>query len=379
MPSNSKNKYVLITVPSFKLKGGVVDFFKYIDKFLSINHKFFQFFPLGKKENFFSNLSYHISVQRNFYKKIRTDDLSLGLVHINPSFDYRAIVRDALFLITAKKYNKKVLVFFHGWNEKFENIVDRYFKYIFCFFYQKADAFIVLANQFKQKLRKWGFKQPIFLMNTPVDDILLKNYSQDQRIKNIGKNRPFRFLFLSRIEKEKGIIETIETIKCLVNRGIDVELVVAGDGSYLDKAKYHSQKLALGNRIKFLGFVKDKAKIQAFTNADIFLFPSYREGMPIALLEAMAFGLPILTRPVGGIKDFFKHGENGFLIENKSPEIFAKFAEKIIKDKKLWTNISQTNHKYAKQHFMASKVAVKLTQIYTTLLERNSYEYCKHS
>ncbi len=68
--------------------------------------------------------------------------------------------------------------------------------------------------------------------------------------------------------------------------------------------------------MRFLGHVSGAAKTQAFRAADIYLFTSLAEGMPNSVLEAMAFGLPIVTRPVGGIRDFFEDGRMGYATDS---------------------------------------------------------------
>ncbi len=91
--------------------------------------------------------------------------------------------------------------------------------------------------------------------------------------------------------------------------------------------------------------------------------------MPTSVLEAMAFGLPVITRPVGGLKDFFINGEHGFMTESKDPEIIAGLIEKIIPDKGLWKRISINVHEYAKERFMASMVAKRLEDIYIATIK----------
>lgn len=78
--------------------------------------------------------------------------------------------------------------------------------------------------------------------------------------------------------------------------------------------------------------LQEKKKIETFISHDIYCFPTYGEGMPVSLLEAMAFGFPVVTRPVGGIKDFFENGKHGFLTNSKDPEIFAELIEKFLKN-----------------------------------------------
>ena len=84
----------------------------------------------------------------------------------------------------------------------------------------------------------------------------------------------------------------------------------------------------------------------------------------------MSYGLPVITRPVGGIKDFFQNGKMGFITESKNPYDFAFFIEKIITNSKLRLQISNYNYNYAKEHFWAEKVISRLENIYNTITKK---------
>ena len=272
-----------------------------------------------------------------------------------------------------KKYDQKTLVMFHGWHENNVKVIGKTFFNQFFSTYNKADAFIVLGSAFKKKLRDWGFKQPVYLENTPVDDNLLNGFSIDERIKQIGASKKIQLLFLARIEKGKGIIETIEAVKRLSEKYPALHLVVAGDGTFMDEARNLANR-SLKSKVSFLGYVNGEEKKRVFINSDIYVFPSHSEGMPTSVLEAMALGLPVITRPVGGLKDFFINGKHGFMTESKDPAVIASLIESIIEDKELWKRISINAHEYAKERFMASRVANRLEDIYMRIVTPNCYE-----
>ncbi len=365
--NNKGGPHILITVPS-REPGGVREYFKVIGKYLAFPHHFFQFASGTRGRHLISKVPQTLRASQQLTETIRRSQIPIELVHINPSLNYGAAMRDALFLLSAKKCQKKTLIFFHGWNKTFEYIVNRYLRNIFYCAYRKADAFVVLGTDFKKQLREWGFKQQIFVETTPVDDDLLQGYSQKKRIETIGKRNILRILFLSRIEKEKGILETLQAIRIVSERYSNIRLLVAGEGSYLENARTLVQMWDLNDKVEFLGFVRGKEKARTFAMSDIYIFPTYGEGMPTSVLEAMAFGLPVLTRPVGGIRDFFEHGRHGFITESKEPRPFVDFLEQVLQNRPLWKQISGINHEYAKKHFLANKVARRLENIYRYVL-----------
>ena len=90
--------------------------------------------------------------------------------------------------------------------------------------------------------------------------------------------------------------------------------------------------------------------------------------MPTAVLEAMVFGLPVVSRSVGGLKDFFINGKFGYITESRDPSVFAALIEKLIADRHLMTKMSVNCHNYAKKRFMASMVTARLENIYREVL-----------
>ncbi|MFK7779184.1 MAG: glycosyltransferase family 4 protein, partial [Gimesia sp.] len=95
------------------------------------------------------------------------------------------------------------------------------------------------------------------------------------------------------------------------------------------------------------------------------------EGLPNTVLEAMAFGMPVITRPVGGLADIFEDGNMGALVQGKSAEEIASCLEQMIHEPEKMAEIGRYNATYAKEHFMASVVAGKLVDIYDSILAEN--------
>jgi glycosyltransferase involved in cell wall biosynthesis len=93
--------------------------------------------------------------------------------------------------------------------------------------------------------------------------------------------------------------------------------------------------------------------------------------MPGSVVEAMAFGLPVITRPVGGIADFFKDGEHGFITSSRRPDVFADLMERLLGNKKLYKKISLLNFQYAQSNFLASGAAARLEKIYDSVLKNS--------
>ncbi|GAB6163781.1 hypothetical protein JCM12298_29410 [Desulfothermus naphthae] len=297
---------------------------------------------------------------------------SVDIIHANPSFRPIPLIRDSYFILWAALLRRKIVVTIHGWDYNLEQkmLSCKYLSRIFALIYNLADVIFVLSENFKKSLLKLGIKTKIIVETNMVDD----NPILENSIENNIKQKPFKknliILFLARIEKTKGIYQAIEAFKIVYQKFHNITLFIAGSGAELEYVKKFVKEQKIPH-IKFLGYVSGKKKTEVFLNSDIYLFPSYHEGLPISVLEAMYFGLPVITRRVGGLKDFFINGKHGFITDSKDPKVFANYLEKLILDRDLRIKISQFNHNYAKEYFVASKVVQRIEGVYLDLFKES--------
>lgn len=290
----------------------------------------------------------------SFIKRVGRYDL----IHLNPSLCARCFFREVILLFIAKMTGRKVVVFFRGWEKAFEQKVDRRWKWLFRLGYCRADTIVVLAAEFEDAIRRWGYTGRIVQETTTVDERMLKKESFSKCVPDERLN----VLFLARVEKDKGVYEAVDAVARLADP--DVIFCVGGDGGErLHLAQYIKDRNYGG--IQVAGYIKGEKKIEAYRNADVFLFPSYYgEGMPNSVLEAMAFGLPVITCPTGGIKDFFEDGKMGVLVPPRDTKGIINALKRLKADPALWLNISEYNAEYARENFYSERVAMRLLRIY---------------
>lgn len=141
---------------------------------------------------------------------------------------------------------------------------------------------------------------------------------------------------VSRLIKEKGILELISAARLLKNKGLEFELHLIGDPDFdspqqiaaSDLRQWQSEGL-----ITWTGFRDDIAEI--YRHSDIAVLPSYSEGLPKSLLEAAACGLPIVTTDTSGCREVVDVDQNGYLVPIRDPESLAAALEKLILDPEL--------------------------------------------
>ena len=351
---------VLVNTVDLERIGGVAGYYRDVRPYLSED---VEYFTVGSRKDGDKGLKTLWRMAGDYVRFYRT--LSRGdydLVHLNPSFGNRAIVRDGIFLLLAKSRGKKTVVFMRGWDEGFERRVRERFLTLFRKVYSKTDAFIVLGSVFKNRLVEMGLDKKFFLTNTVVEDAAIEN--APDRSDRDG----FHVLFLARVEKDKGAYEALEAYRLLKEKFPHVTMTFAGDGSELENVKRAAEEKQIAD-VEFPGFLRGEEKRKAFQRADIYLFPSYHEGMPGSVLQAMGYGLPVVTRAVGGLPDFFEHEKMGFITESYESTVFADYMERLVTDPQRRLEIGKTNHDFAAQRFVASAAAHRLESIYRELLE----------
>ena len=351
-------KKILIVTPKLTTWGGVSAFWNAIlprwNNYENISIHNIEVGGHGK------NILGAISDQWKFNKCIKQN---YDLVFLNPSLGSRSFVRDALFAKQCIAKNVPFVVFFHAWSLDFEKKVDNKYSAFFLKTYGHAKKIFVLSEDFKKKILEWGYEGDIIVETTTIDTILLDGFSMDTKIKNYTQSPTIKILFLARLIKEKGIFETIEAFQNLSKKYDNLELIIAGDGKDFDVI---SALVVKDNNITVTGYVEGESKKELLGNSHIYCLPSYTEGLPISVLEAMAFGMPIVTTSVGGLKQFFKDKEMGYFVEVKNTKQLEEKLELLINDKKQMISIGTYNTNYIKESLLCATVEKRL---YNYMLE----------
>jgi glycosyltransferase involved in cell wall biosynthesis len=202
--------------------------------------------------------------------------------------------------------------------------------------------------------------------------------------------KPFNILFMGNVSFAKGFYDLILAYKKILEKHPEVQLNFTGEIIRLDNERniipeYFSGKIkerflnSTDEIIKFvnkarsynanhLGFIEEEAKRRVLEDADIFVLPSYSEGFSCAVLEALAFGLPIVTTNVGALPEIVTDGENGFVIEPGDYEALSEKIIQLIEDQKLRREMALRNVEKAEREFNIERVAKELGDIFVGVL-----------
>lgn len=173
-------------------------------------------------------------------------------------------------------------------------------------------------------------------------------------------------LYAGTVNERKGYADLIRAFAKIAKAFPDWRVVFAGNGE-IEQGKSLAKELGIENQIEFVGWVSGEEKEALFRAASIFCLPSYAEGFPMAVLDAWAYGLPVITTPVGGIPDVADDGENMLLFSPGHIDKLADNISRLITNNDLRNKIASASIEFAKGKFNVYTVNRQLGEIYETL------------
>lgn len=252
------------------------------------------------------------------------------------------LVKNGLKVVSYERKNNKFLNYIYlyykliPWIKKSDFVYIYYpnsFKYatILCkIFHKKYGIYIRGMKGVENKFSRWIYKNAftIFTVSNYFTDFVNRvvgreiantirpmipytnNDIEYGRVYDL-KKKSFNILFLARVSSDKGVNELLEAAKILHVKGYSFHITFVGDGEYMEETLSLIDKLDIRNIIDVRGAVYDNnLKRKCFLDSDIYVLPTYHEGFPRTLYEAMIFGTPIVTTFVGGIPSLMKDGYN---------------------------------------------------------------------
>lgn len=236
---------------------------------------------------------------------------NIDIVHIHVS-ERGSFVRKNLVFNIAKTFKKKVIVHMHGAEFKeYYNEANVSTQKKILSFLVGADKVIVLGNSWNEYVK--GLDQRIKTIVMPN----FVKYTEDTV--TFDSKKEINILFLAVVTRRKGIFDLVEAIKLLKQddkySGYKIKVIVAGTGSEELKVKEIVKDYNLQEFFEFKGWVNVDDKLKLLSKSQIFVLPSYNEGLPMSILEAMSYGIPVVSTSVGSIEDAVRNNYNGLIIQ----------------------------------------------------------------
>ena len=179
----------------------------------------------------------------------------------------------------------------------------------------------------------------------------------------VGKSMNQQVLFVGRLGPRKGIYDLLNAFARIARRFPQARLICAGDGE-INEARSLSNRLAIDDQVECTGWLSTQQTQERFASASIFVLPSYAEGVPMAMLEAMAWNLPIITTPVGGIPQVVQSGENGLLVTPGDVDGLATALTRLLQEPATRKRLGFAARRTIEQSFTLDAAVERLGRIY---------------
>ncbi len=235
---------------------------------------------------------------------------------------------------------------------------------------KKVDCFIAISEEIKKGLLIDGYDQnKIVRIPNFIDTKAF--YPVNKKLRNNFKKKLFLpdkkiITFSGRLVERKGIHILLQSFAMVVKKHKDIFLIILGGGYLKKNLKDQSQAFGIVKNIKFCGFVTN---IYEYLNAtDIYIFPSFQEGFPNAVLEAMACGLPVIATKIGVVVDIIKDGENGLLVESGNKNELANALKKLISEPEYALSLGQNALKTIRENYNIDIIANKYLHLYAKMM-----------
>ncbi|MGE5640056.1 MAG: glycosyltransferase family 4 protein, partial [Clostridia bacterium] len=173
-------------------------------------------------------------------------------------------------------------------------------------------------------------------------------------------------LFIGRLSAERGVLDLVEALAQVRPAVPDVRLVCAGDGDRGAVASL-AARLGLAEVLTITGTLGPSGKRALFESAGVLALPSYEEGMPVGLLEAMAAGVPVVATPVGGIPEVVADGVSGFLAAPGDRAALARLLRKVLLDRALGARIGAAARESVRRRCSPERSLAPLEDVYASL------------
>jgi glycosyltransferase involved in cell wall biosynthesis len=272
----------------------------------------------------------HTASRKSFYRKLIFIAISILfsnkiILHIHPTFFY-------YFINNFRGFKKKIIFYFLN----------------------KVSVYVVLTETMKKKFKQLFPQKKVYVLRNPInfDRILNKNNL-------IRENN--RLLFLGWYLKYKGIYDLVDAVKIITKMGYNVKVDLCGTYK-INNLKNYVTKNNLTN-VKVNGWIYDNEKFNLLYKSTILILPSYSEGIPNVILEAMATKTPIIATSVGGLNEILIDHNNALIVKPKNPVDLSEKILELLENENLREKIATNAYNLAKNNFDISIIKKQFKQI----------------
>lgn len=278
-------------------------------------------------------------------------DRNIRIVHIHTA-SYNSFKRSAWFACGAQLFRKKVIMHIHGGG--FKEYYATNPQWITSVLNQ-CDAIITLSDSWKQYYQT--------ITNCPHIYVVENIVTPPEQKKLTRRENLFHLLFLGFLDEQKGIFDLLDALHEYIGMFRGRLILHVGGNGKVKELEERISRYGLNELVKYEGFVSGIKKTDLLFMCDAYILPSYTEGLPVSILEAMAYGKPILSTLVGGIPEVVEDTVNGYLFTPGDKKAMAKAIGLLMDDEETRISMGEESQERIKP-FLPNPVRIKLTRIY---------------
>jgi colanic acid/amylovoran/stewartan biosynthesis glycosyltransferase WcaL/AmsK/CpsK len=264
----------------------------------------------------------------------------------------------------------EVVTTFYGYD--ISSYVQKNGKNIYDTLFKKGDLFLCVSEEMKETLLKLGCGERKIIVHRL--GVQFRNYHYYLHMPKV--NGKLQLLTIARLVEKKGVQYGIQSVAKLLKKYPHIEYKIAGDGYLKNALQALIEDLGICCNVKLLGWQRQDQIVELLRESNILLAPSMtsssgdREGIPVAIVEALACGLPVISTRHSGIPEIIHDGETGLLVPECNADVLAEKLEHLIEHSELWTEMGRKGREYIEEHYDIDRLNDRLVEIYQQLLTR---------
>jgi glycosyltransferase involved in cell wall biosynthesis len=283
----------------------------------------------------------------------------VALVHIHVA-SRASFWRKSVFFLVAFLFRVPTILHLHGggfqvfFEQECGTLGQRFVRYI----YNKSSRVVVLSGKWKTWVQSISVNPHVVAIYNPVQ-MPATAFAWDDR-------RAGEVLFLGKMGKLKGSYDLLDAVATVRTLQPDLHLMLGGDGEQ-ERVQQRANELGIAAQVQLLGWIQGADKERVLAQSMLYVLPSYHEGLPMSILEAMAAGMPILSTVVGGIPEAVTDGVEGFLIEAGDVAALADRMQRILADPLLARRMGEAARRKVETTFSSQAVLPHIERLYMDL------------
>jgi len=268
-------------------------------------------------------------------------------------------------MLALKLLRKKVILMPGGFGTKVysakKDLLSKSLQWLVSLTFGLADRLIIYSRGLIQEANLGKYQHKVIISHKHFVDFtkFKADRKLEERSKLVG--------YMGRLSEEKGVLKLLEAIPLVLKREEDIHFVMCGDGVLADGTKKIIKAKKLEAHVKLTEWISHEDVPRYLNEFRLLVLPSFTEGLPNIMLEAMACGTPVLATPVGAIPDIIMEGGTGFLLRSNDPKDITERVVELLNKPELLEKVSINAHRYVRENFSYEKTLEAWRRIFQEL------------